>query len=284
MQCFHWWCHENYVTLMPVPIVSLVQKVCCTSFLLSLPRECSGVVEDVFGILWCRCQCQWHYMTPSQLYHVMPMQMAAWYANVSGITLTRSHIASHFNSLDLRMLWNHWWCCQHHVTLTPVPITSHDQNVTLDFILIILTVTNSVVPLVIGIMVLMLMPRVLTWQKSHVACHFDHLDITNAMVQLITLLTSMVPHDQKGYVAHCFHCLDLMNGMMLLTVPVALHDADISANSVKWLKNSCCISFQPSITNKCNGAFNDTISVMQCHNTEWWYYKSHITSASIILA
>ena len=85
---------------------------------------------------------------------------------------------------------------------------------------------------------MMLMPMASNEQKSHDAPPFDHLDLTNGMVPLMTPLAScdndtsiMALNDQNCYNAHCFNCLDLMNTMMLLTMALPSHDA--SANSVK---------------------------------------------------
>ena len=81
----------------------------------------------------------------------------------------KSHVASQFNCLlDLRnamvplmtpltscdasasgMQWCYWWYHWHHVTLMLAPMVLHDQ-------------------------------------KSHVAHHFDHLDLRNAVVPLMT--------------------------------------------------------------------------------------------------
>ena len=76
--------------------------------------------------------------------------------------------------------------------------------------------------------------------KSHVASSFEHLDLTNEIVPLMTLLascdmdtSSMALHDQKSYITHSFNYLDLMNTLVLLTMALASHDADASANSVK---------------------------------------------------
>ena len=57
-------------------------------------------------------------------------------------------------------------------------------------------------------------------------------------------------HIAKNVVAHCCSHLKLMKAMVLLTMTLASHDADVSANSVKWLKKSWCTSFQPSWHNK----------------------------------
>ena len=43
----------------------------------------------------------------------------------------------------------------------------------------------------------------------------------------------MALHNQKGYVAHCVNYLELMNTMVLLTMPLESRDADASTSSVK---------------------------------------------------
>ena len=48
-------------------------------------------------------------------------------------------------------------------------------------------------------------------QKSHVAPHFDHLELRNAMVPL--MMTAMALHDHKNFVALHFSCLNLRNRM-----------------------------------------------------------------------
>ena len=67
-------------------------------------------------------------------------------------------------------------------------------------------------------------------QKCHVGSPFDHLDLTNRMVQLITLLTlfdtnsciSGITWPKNNYIAHCFSCPDLMNTVVLLKMSLAL--------------------------------------------------------------
>ena len=93
----------------------------------------------------------------------------------------------------------------------------------------------------------------ITWPKSHVVSHFDDHDVTNAMVSMTTLtIVPMASHDQKCYVVPCFSHFDQMNKMVLLTLPLASHNADASANCIKWVKKSCCTSFQSSWPNKYN--------------------------------
>ena len=103
---------------------------------------------------------------------------------------------------------------------------------------------------------------------SHVVSPFNHSDLTNGLVPLMTLLAL---YDTDSYVALCFTFLDVMNTVVLVRMPLISHDAEASANIVKWLKKSCCISFgHLELTN------DDAISVMWCqcwyHMTRKWCY------------
>ena len=127
-------------------------------------------------------------------------------------------------------------------------------------------------------MLLVPVPPVSKDQESHIASHYNHLELTNGMVLLMTLLA---PCDSdtsvngiiwpNSYVVHCSNCLNLMGTMILLVVTVAWCDADASANSVKWLKKSYCISFQSPWANKRSDAIGDAISVMWCQH---WHYMT----------
>ena len=114
-----------------------------------------------------RHQCQWH--------HVM---LIPWHHMI------KSYVASYFTCLSL---YCHWWYSQHHMTLVPVPMTSHYQKVIFHLILTVLTKgmqhchyhyywsdsnagANGVI-----------------WTKSHVSSSFKHPDLTCGMVPLMTL-------------------------------------------------------------------------------------------------
>ena len=73
----------------------------------------------------------------------------------------------------------------------------------------------------------------ITWPKRSCSSPFDHLDLTDGMVPLMTLLETC--------------------------------DSDISINGFPWPKELCCTSFYLSWLNKCSGAINDAI-----HITWWW--------------
>ena len=88
----------------------------------------------------------------------------------------------------------------------------------------------------------MLPPMAWHEQKSHVLSPFDHLDLTNGIMPFMTQLalcdTDMRIHDiacpEKKCCTFFVSYLDLWNALVLLTVTLASHDADTSANSVKY--------------------------------------------------
>ena len=75
---------------------------------------------------------------------------------------------------------------------------------------------------------------------KNVASAFDHLYLTNGMVPLMALLASCDMDTSISAIAWpeklcctLLNCLDLMNTVVLLKIPLASHDANASANSVK---------------------------------------------------
>ena len=76
-------------------------------------------------------------------------------------------------------------------------------------------------------MMLMLVPMASHVQKSHVVSLFDHLDLKNGMVPLITLLASC--------------------------------DTDTSITGITSPNKLCCISFKLSQLNKYSSAIDDAI-------------------------
>ena len=53
---------------------------------------------------------------------------------------------------------------------------------------------------------------------------------------------------------------------MVPLTPLASHDADASANSVKWLKKIMFHDILISGNNKCNGTIYDAISAICCQH------------------
>ena len=76
-------------------------------------------------------------------------------------------------------------------------------------------------------------------KKSHVAPHFDCLDLMNAMVLLkhswchvMLMLLPVVSHDKNSHVEPSFNHLHVMNAVMPIMIPSASCYADTHANDV----------------------------------------------------
>ena len=133
----------------------LLKKSCSISSWLPWAKECDGAIDDIIGITWHQTHCQWHH-------------------------ITKSHVAPHFEYLDLRNV---------------IPWASHDADIG----------TNGV-----------------TWPKNYVVPHLNHLDLRNEVVSLMMPSASigtgvMWP---KSHVAPHFDCLWLP----LMPVPIASYD------------------------------------------------------------
>ena len=118
-------------------------------------------------------------------------------------------------------------------------------------------------------------------KEVDVASPFHHLAQTNGMVPLMTLLPQWDSETNingirwpKSYVAQCSSNLDLINRVVLLTMPLVAHDADASADCVSWLKKSCRVLSQSSWSNKCNGTF----TVIWCQH---WYHVTKDSSSTL---
>ena len=109
--------------------------------------------------------------------------------------------------------------------------------------------------------------HVLNDWKGHVASHFDHLQLTYAMVLFIMPLVSWCLHWHhmiKEVIALFFNHLDLINRMMSLTMPSVSWGAYTGANSITWWKESCHTLFQLPSPNEQNEAIGDTVIITCC--------------------
>ena len=57
-------------------------------------------------------------------------------------------------------------------------------------------------------------------KKSHVAPHFDYLDIRDALVPLMPMLVPMASHDQEIHAAYHFSCFYLRKTMSFMMLVV----------------------------------------------------------------
>ena len=124
------------------------------------------------------------------------------------------------------MQWFHFLYHWHHVMPTKVPV--------LHLILVILTKQKY-------------------WH--HWWCHWHHM----------MLVMLMVSHDQKSCIASPFGHLDLTNGMVPLMTVLALCDTDTTINGITWPKKLCCISFSLSWLKKWSSDIDDAIVIT-------WYW------------
>ena len=150
-------------------------------------------------------------------------------AYVNGVTWSKSHVAYHFDHLDLRNAVVPW----------TMPSASHHAN------------TNA-----IGIMACQCWCK---WhdmtKQSHVAPHFNCLELRNSVVAFSILV---VPCDakansitwQKSHVLPCFNHLDLVNNLVPLPVPLMLKDGCTFAKSTISPKESFIPCFFCLLMNK----------------------------------
>ena len=125
------------------------------------------------------------------------------------------------------------------------------------------------------------MPNASHNQKSHVAPHFNHLDLMNAAVLLASQDTDMganCVHDENYAVAlHSDH-LDLRNAMVPLVILSAPCYAYTRASGVTWQKLLCCTSFLSSWPKEYDGAIDRAAVLvpMASHDQYIHSYVLHI--------
>ena len=223
-------------------------------------------------------------------------------ANTSGITwhvtlmlvlivlirLPKMHVVPHFNGLDLRkaLVPLTTLVASHDARTGTIGdtspkwhITPHIDNHNLMNVIVPLMVlstshdtgTNAMVSCDVNVDV-----SGITWQE--VTLHLILIGLIQGIqcclwwccLHHVTLTpASLTLHDQKCYVAHCLNHLDRLITIVLLAMPLVSDDAATTANSVKWLKKSCCISFCTSWTSKSSGAIKGAI--MQCQH---WHHMT----------
>ena len=73
------------------------------------------------------------------------------------------------------------------------------------------------------------------WPKMVMAPYFDHLNLRNAMVPLMTPLASYaaMPWPKMSWCTLFYH-FDLSNVIVPLMMPLVLCDADTNANGIMW--------------------------------------------------
>ena len=102
------------------------------------------------------------------------------------------------------------------------------------------------------------------WMKSHNACHFDHLDLKNAMVPLMMPfawhVSGVTWSKKSSSISFCY--LDLTNGMVQLMTLLASCDSDWPQNQWHCMgKKVSGTSFCVTCLNQCSGAIDDAIGI-----------------------
>ena len=94
----------------------------------------------------------------------------------------------------------------------------------------------------------------ITWSKND-APHFAHLDIRNVML-LLTMPSASCDADQKCHVALDFDQHDQRSAMVTSTMLFASHDVDVSTNDIFLPRKLCCTTLLSSWSKKYNGAIS----------------------------
>ena len=72
----------------------------------------------------------------------------------------------------------------------------------------------------------------------------------------------------KSHVAPHFDCLQLRNSLVAFMMPSTSCDDNTNANGITWWKMPCCISFQLPWPKKFGAAIYDAVSIMW-HWCQW---------------
>ena len=232
--------------------------------------------EDAIGMTLCQHQWQWHHMTKRSCCILF---LWYWPKGCNG-------------AID-----NAFQC---HMMPTPVSRPLHDQKSPVALHFNCIELRNITVPLIIASVSWKVHVNAngVIWQEKHIAPHFDHLDLRNAMMSLIMPLASHVQKSHlqliliiltfemqmdnwqchlasvdtsanvtpwpQSHIVPYFDCLDLGDTVVPLMMSSALCDADTGFNGTKWPRMSCCIKFQLSWPKVCNSAINDASSITWC--------------------
>ena len=228
----------------------MTKKLCCISFWSCWPKECNGAIDNINGIIpllmsmvsddqeshvassWCKewsgstddvvgtmwhwCQCQWHQMSKMSCCISFCL---SWCKECSGANFDASGIIYSSTSAN-GITWPKRSCC-----------TSFQSSW--------LKWCNGAIGKTIG-MIPMLMPMA-SCNKSHVASHVDHPDLTNVIVIDKGISITWCPcqhqvHHITGKVMlhlfliiltkqmHWHHWSCQRNHMTLMLVPVTSHE------------------------------------------------------------
>ena len=95
---------------------------------------------------------------------------------------------------------------------------------------------------------------ILTMQTKYCPCQCHQCHVLLA-------LALMASQNPKSHVIPSFNCLHLMNKMVPLMIPLALHDRNAGTNGITWMKKPCFIPCWWLWPNECNGIIDNTTDI-----------------------
>ena len=152
------------------------------------------------------------------------MPLTSCNIGANGIKWPKCHIAPHSNCLDLENEWFHWWCHQHRVMVTLIPMASHDQEM-------------QWCHLWYCWHYVMLQPMLSHDQRRYVASHFNcHYLRKRKMPFMMLLAWCDTDTDPIGIMWHQHQWNHMMpmsvNVMVTLKMLTAMCDSNISTNGM----------------------------------------------------
>ena len=153
----------------------------------------------------------------------------------------------------ISIIWCKHWCQWCHMTKSHIAPHLIVYDLRLYLISVILTLRITVMPLTMKLASHDTNAGAsgIVWPKNYVAPHFDHPDLSNAIVPLIT--------------------------------PSVSCDTNASASGMTWPKKSCCTSVWMSWPKECNGAIDNVISITGHKYWCQWHHKTKKVMLHFIL-
>ena len=111
-------------------------KSCNTSFRLSWPKKCNGVIDDTTDltadtsttdVTWSKGHTAVHFDC-LDIRNVIA-QLASCDSSTNGVMWPKKYVEPHFNCLDLMNRMCHYWSHWQYLTWVSMPVVSHDKKV-----------------------------------------------------------------------------------------------------------------------------------------------------------
>ena len=189
--------------------IASMKRSCCTSSHLPWPKECNIAIDDAISILWhwyqynhitWLCCTSYESSCPKESNGAICFPLV-WYDNTgdSNIIWTQSHDAPHFNHLELAN------------TAVPMtmPLASHDTNAN----------TKCIT-----------WPKYWCWTSFQLSCPSRHPHYCTR--KWWYHMMPLASHDQKGHDVSLFSHINLTNAVVLLITMLESCDTDTSISCI----------------------------------------------------